>query len=82
LLAAIRRTEPTVLLIDEPDKADVEVEGLLLEVLLGRSGDDPRDRHDHGAARPFVSSLNACAKTPPVGPRLALAPLATRFFMP
>jgi MoxR-like ATPase len=33
LLTAIRRTEPTVLLIDEADKADVEVEGLLLEVL-------------------------------------------------
>jgi len=33
LLAAIRRTGPTVLLIDETDKADVEVEGLLLEVL-------------------------------------------------
>ena len=33
LLAAIRRTEPTVLLVDETDKADVEVEGLLLEVL-------------------------------------------------
>ena len=33
LLTAIRRTEPTVLLIDEVDKADVEVEGLLLEVL-------------------------------------------------
>jgi MoxR-like ATPase len=33
LLAAIRRTEPTVLLIDETDKADFEVEGLLLEVL-------------------------------------------------
>ena len=33
LLTAIRRTEPTVLLIDETDKADVEVEGLLLEVL-------------------------------------------------
>ena len=33
LLKAIRRTEPTVLLIDETDKADVEVEGLLLEVL-------------------------------------------------
>jgi MoxR-like ATPase len=33
LLSAIRRTEPTVLLIDETDKADVEVEGLLLEVL-------------------------------------------------
>ncbi len=33
LLTAIRRSEPTVLLIDEMDKADVEVEGLLLEVL-------------------------------------------------
>ncbi len=33
LLAAIRRTGPTVLLVDETDKADVEVEGLLLEVL-------------------------------------------------
>jgi MoxR-like ATPase len=33
LLAAIRSHDPTVLLIDETDKADVEVEGLLLEVL-------------------------------------------------
>ncbi|MCD0453657.1 MoxR family ATPase [Actinocorallia sp. API 0066] len=33
LLAAIRRDAATVLLIDETDKADVEVEGLLLEVL-------------------------------------------------
>jgi MoxR-like ATPase len=33
LLTAIRRAEPTVLLIDEVDKTDVEVEGLLLEVL-------------------------------------------------
>src|SRR5688572_29309493 len=33
LLSAIRRDEPTVLLIDEVDKTDVEVEGLLLEVL-------------------------------------------------
>lgn len=33
LLHAIRRTDPTVLLIDETDKADVEIEGLLLEVL-------------------------------------------------
>src|SRR4051812_35065556 len=32
LLAAIRREETTVLLVDEADKADVEVEGLLLEV--------------------------------------------------
>jgi MoxR-like ATPase len=33
LLSAISRTGPTVLLVDETDKADVEVEGLLLEVL-------------------------------------------------
>ena len=33
LLTAIRREEPTVLLVDEVDKTDVEVEGLLLEVL-------------------------------------------------
>jgi MoxR-like ATPase len=29
LLTAIRRAEPTVLLIDETDKADIEIEGLL-----------------------------------------------------
>ncbi|EOM76425.1 MoxR family ATPase [Rhodococcus rhodnii] len=33
LLTAIRRDDPTVLLVDEVDKADVEIEGLLLEVL-------------------------------------------------
>ena len=33
LLAAIRSDEPVVLLIDELDKADVEIEGLLLEIL-------------------------------------------------
>ncbi len=33
LLQAIRRDGPTVLLIDEIDKADVEIEGLLLEIL-------------------------------------------------
>src|SRR4051794_41019322 len=33
LLTAIRGDDPKVLLIDETDKADVEVEGLLLEVL-------------------------------------------------
>ena len=33
LLTAIRRDGATVLLVDETDKADVEVEGLLLEVL-------------------------------------------------
>ena len=33
LLTAIRRTEPTGLLIDETAQADIEIEGLLLEVL-------------------------------------------------
>ncbi len=33
LLAAIRSEEPVVLLVDELDKADVEIEGLLLEIL-------------------------------------------------
>ncbi|MFD8264675.1 AAA family ATPase [Streptomyces althioticus] len=33
LLTAIRGDDPKVLLIDETDKADVEIEGLLLEVL-------------------------------------------------
>jgi MoxR-like ATPase len=33
LLTAIRRDRPTVLLVDEVDKTDVEVEGLLLEIL-------------------------------------------------
>ena len=33
LLTAIRRDQPTVLLVDEVDKTDVEVEGLLLEIL-------------------------------------------------
>src|SRR5690348_9284154 len=33
LLTAIRRADPTVLLVDEVDKTDVEVEGLLLEIL-------------------------------------------------
>ena len=34
-----------MLLIDEVDKTDVEVEGLLLEVLSRLPGHDPRARH-------------------------------------
>ena len=55
LLTAIRREEPTVLLIDEVDKTDVEVEGLLLEVLSRLPGDDPRARH-RGRRTPPASS--------------------------
>ncbi|WP_433173209.1 AAA family ATPase [Actinoallomurus sp. CA-150999] len=54
LLAAIRRTDPTVLLIDETDKADVEVEGLLLEVLSDFQVTIPELGTITAARRPFV----------------------------
>src|SRR4051794_29411280 len=54
LLTAIRRTEPTVLLIDETDKADVEVEGLLLEVLSDFQITIPELGTVTAARRPFV----------------------------
>jgi MoxR-like ATPase len=54
LLTAIRRTEPTVLLIDETDKADVEVEGLLLEVLSDFQVTIPELGTIRAARRPIV----------------------------
>ncbi|MDI2127263.1 AAA family ATPase [Yinghuangia seranimata] len=54
LLTAIRRTEPTVLLIDETDKTDVEVEGLLLEVLSDFQVTIPELGTVTAARRPFV----------------------------
>jgi MoxR-like ATPase len=54
LLTAIRRTEPTVLLIDEMDKADVEVEGLLLELLSDFQVTVPELGTIRAAQRPFV----------------------------
>jgi MoxR-like ATPase len=54
LLTAIRRTEPTVLLIDETDKADVEVEGLLLEVLSDFQVTVPELGTIVATRRPFV----------------------------
>ena len=54
LLTAIRRTEPTVLLIDETDKADVEVEGLLLEVLSDFQVTVPEMGTVTAARRPFA----------------------------
>jgi MoxR-like ATPase len=54
LLTAIRRTEPTVLLVDETDKADVEVEGLLLEVLSDFQITIPELGTIEAARRPFV----------------------------
>ena len=54
LLAAIRRSEPTVLLIDEIDKADVEMEGLLLEVLSDFQVTIPELGTIAATRRPFV----------------------------
>ncbi|WP_345454371.1 MoxR family ATPase [Nocardioides marinquilinus] len=54
LLTAIRRDEPTVLLIDEIDKADVEVEGLLLEVLSDFQVTIPELGTVTATRRPFV----------------------------
>src|SRR5690606_18074934 len=54
LLSAIRRDEPTVLLIDEVDKTDVEVEGLLLEVLSDFQVTIPELGTITATRRPFV----------------------------
>jgi MoxR-like ATPase len=54
LLTAIRREEPTVLLIDEVDKTDVEVEGLLLEVLSDYQVTIPELGTVTAVRRPFV----------------------------
>ena len=54
LLTAIRRDEPTVLLVDEVDKTDVEVEGLLLEVLSDFQVTIPELGTVTAVRRPFV----------------------------
>ena len=54
LLTAIRREEPTVLLVDEVDKTDVEVEGLLLEVLSDFQVTIPELGTVTAVRRPFV----------------------------
>jgi len=54
LLSAIRRDEPTVLLIDEADKTDVEVEALLLEVLSDFQVTIPEMGTVSATRRPFV----------------------------
>jgi MoxR-like ATPase len=54
LLTAIRREDPTVLLIDEMDKADVEVEGLLLEVLSDYQVSIPEMGTVTASRRPFA----------------------------
>ncbi|MEV0973190.1 AAA family ATPase [Microtetraspora glauca] len=54
LLKAIRSDEPTVLLIDETDKADVEVEGLLLEILSDYQVTIPELGTITATRRPYV----------------------------
>jgi MoxR-like ATPase len=54
LLTAIRNTQLTVLLIDETDKADVEIEGLLLEVLGDFQITIPELGTISAVRRPFV----------------------------
>src|SRR5699024_9369111 len=62
LLTAIRTEEPTVLLVDELDKADVEIEGLLLAVLS-----------DHQVTVPELGTIRA--RQPPF---VVLTCIATR----
>jgi MoxR-like ATPase len=54
LLTAIRSPEPVVLLIDELDKADVEIEGLLLEILSDFQVTVPELGTLTATHRPFV----------------------------
>jgi MoxR-like ATPase len=54
LLSAIRNDGPTVLLIDETDKADIEIEGLLLEVLGDFQITVPELGTVKATQRPFV----------------------------
>ncbi|HET8583263.1 MAG TPA: MoxR family ATPase [Jatrophihabitans sp.] len=54
LLTAIRRAEPTVLLVDEADKTDVEVEALLLEVLSDYQVTIPELGTVSAVRRPYV----------------------------
>jgi len=54
LLTAIRRDEPTVLLVDEVDKTDVEVEGLLLEILSDFQVTIPELGTISAVRRPYV----------------------------
>jgi MoxR-like ATPase len=62
LLTAIRRTTPTVLLIDEVDKTDVEVEGLLLEVLSDFQVTIPELGTIEAVRRPFVVLTSNAAR--------------------
>ncbi len=54
LLTAVRSPEPVVLLVDELDKADVEIEGLLLEILGDFQVTVPEMGTIEATHRPFV----------------------------
>jgi MoxR-like ATPase len=54
LLSSIRQNGPAILLVDEVDKADVEVEGLLLEVLSDFQVTIPELGTIKATSRPFV----------------------------
>ncbi|CAN5520932.1 MoxR family ATPase [soil metagenome] len=62
LLAAIRAETPTVLLIDEIDKADVEFEALLLEVLSDFQVSIPELGTIAAVSRPFVVLTSNAAR--------------------
>ncbi|GGS78668.1 hypothetical protein GCM10010156_41730 [Planobispora rosea] len=62
LLAAIRAETPTVLLIDETDKADVEVEGLLLEILSDYQVTIPELGTITAVSRPYVVLTSNAAR--------------------
>ena len=62
LLTAISRVEPTVLLVDEVDKTDVEVEGLLLEVLSDFQVTIPEMGTIAAVRRPFVVLTSNAAR--------------------
>ena len=62
LLTAIRRATPTVLLIDEVDKTDVEVEGLLLEVLSDFQVTIPELGTIEAVHRPYVVLTSNAAR--------------------
>ncbi|MEU9852122.1 MoxR family ATPase [Streptomyces sp. NPDC047974] len=62
LLTAIRSEEPTVLLVDETDKADVEIEGLLLEVLGDFQVTVPELGTITAARRPFTVLTSNAAR--------------------
>ncbi|MDI3403741.1 AAA family ATPase [Streptomyces cavernicola] len=62
LLTAIRGGDPKVLLIDEVDKADVEVEGLLLEVLSDFQVTVPELGTVRAERRPFAVLTSNAAR--------------------